>query len=340
MEILLVGLNHKTADVELREKLVISDSKIESALSLLKNYDSLKESAILSTCNRTEVYAVSDDEGVSDKVVEFLSEFNNIERNLFVDKLYFKRGLDVIKHIARVGAGLDSMVVGETQIFGQVKESYKKAFEMKNTGKIFNILFQKIFNIVKKIRTDTEIGKMPVSVSSAAVSLAEQIFGELKGKSIIIVGAGKMSELTAKHLLDDGARSIFVANRTYEKALILAKGFSGIAIHFDELSEYLTKVDIVIVSTNAPHYVITKNNVASIMSKRRYSPLFFIDISVPRNVDPEINKLENIFLYNIDDLKDVVEKNQSIRNNEINKAETIIEKDLSDIIKILPEIVC
>lgn len=337
MNIIIVGLNHKTAPVDIREQLDFTKS-LDNALSSLKGKPQIKESMILSTCNRVEIYALvnsTTSANMVEEIKDFFSLHHKIEKNLYDKYLYAHIGNEALKHMIRVPASLDSMVIGETQIFGQVKEAYTKALEKGNSSRIFNNVFQRIFAIVKKIRTETEIGRLSVSVSSAAVDLAEKIFGHLKDKTIIIVGAGKMSELTAKHLIEYGVKTVFVTNRSYERAIELAKVFSAEAVKFDELQKHLLQSDIVIVSTGAPHYIVTKEQIHDAIVKRHYKPLFIIDISVPRNVDPEVNKIENVYIFNIDDLQSIVDKNKKEREKSIIKAEEIVEIGANKLVSLL-----
>ena len=330
MNIILVGLNHKTAPVEIREKIAFQDHRINDAIKKLNSSDSISECLILSTCNRVEIYAVSEDEDsvLESEVVKFISEFHNIETEHFIDHLYIRKNREAVKHIFRVGASLDSMVVGEPQILGQLKDAYRFSTDLKASKIILNKLLHKAFFVAKKVRTETEIASSAVSISFAAVELSRRIFESLSNKKIMLIGAGEMCELAARHLLSNGASDIFVANRTFSRAEALAKEFSGKAISFDNLYMFLEKVDIVISSTGAPHYIITYDKMKDIAKTRKYKPVFMIDIAVPRDIDPEINELEGIYLYDIDDLRQVVEKNWESRKNEAEKAEMIVEQEV------------
>lgn len=331
MPIIGAGLSHKTAPVEIREKLAISESRLPEALSLLLSKPSISEAVILSTCNRTEIYAVSDDleKGKSD-IIDFLSEYHRFERDAFVKALYFYTEQQVVRHLFRVASSLDSMVIGEAQILGQVKDAYQIAYENKSTSLILNRLFRHAIECGKRVRTETAIGESPVSVSYAAVQLAKNVFETLENRPVMVVGAGKMSVLTIKHLVSNGANPIMVTNRTYEKAYEIACEFNGIAVPFEEKFEKMATADIVISSTGAQGYVITADDVRNIMRRRKGRPLFFIDIAVPRDVDPEAAEIENVFVYDIDDLKHVVDENLKERKKEAEKAEKIIDEEVSE----------
>ncbi len=328
MEIIVVGANHKTMPVELRERLAINKA------SFPFNED-IKEMVILSTCNRVEVYAVTTNakEGTA-RIIDFLSQYYCLKKVEFETYLYSYQNEEAVRHLFKVAASLDSMVVGEPQILGQIKSAYEEAFKTKRTGPYLNNLFQKAILVGKKVRNQTEIGKGAVTVSFAAVKLAKKIFGELDNKKILIIGAGKMSEETAKYLIANKS-SIFATNRTYEKAVEIAAKFSGRAIKFDELFNILPEIDIVISSTSAPHLIIKKEDIKNLMPLRYYKPLFFIDIAVPRDIDPDIGNIDGIYLYNIDDLQAVVQSNIKLRQKEITKCETIIEKEIKEFYRIL-----
>ena len=329
MHLTLVGLSHKTAPVEIREKLTFPANRQEEALAILTQSSDVAEALILSTCNRTEIYAVTstDVDGPS-AIIDFLSEYHDLDRHELVRYLYISEGEPVIKHLFRVVASLDSMVVGEAQILGQVKDAYEHAFEFNGTGRIFNKLFRQSFEVGKRVRNETAIGESAVSISYAAVELAKKVFDTLEGRSVLILGAGKMSELTAKHLVSNGVAAVLVANRTYERAAELAKMFSGEAIAYEDLGKRLGDADILISSTAATTYVVDKAMVATAMKSRRGKPLFLIDIALPRDIDPAVNDLGDVFLYNIDDLSGVVEANLEVRLREAEKAETIIAEEM------------
>jgi len=330
MHLTLVGLSHKTAPIEIREKLTFPAHRQADALGLLCSGEQVAEAVILSTCNRTEIYAVtaSEDDGV-DAVIDFMAEYHELDRHELVRYLYIVRGEAVVKHLFRVVASLDSMVIGEAQILGQVKEAYEHSFDNGACGRAFNRLFRQSFEVGKRVRTETEIGENAVSISYAAVELARKVFDSLEGRTILVLGAGKMSELTAKHLVSNGVKAVLVANRTYERAVELAEKFEGQAIRYDELFDRMSEADIVISSTAAQHYVITRDEVAGTLKSRGRRPLFLIDIAVPRDIDPTVNELSNVFVYDIDDLNGVVESNLEERMREAKRAEAIIEDEIS-----------
>ncbi len=330
MHLTTVGLSHKTAPIEIREKLTFPAHRQEEALSLLTSHPTIAEAVIVSTCNRTEVYTVSSAEDGVDAVIGFLCDYHSLDRHDLVRYLYTSEGETVVRHLFRVVASLDSMVIGEAQILGQVKEAYEHAFANGATSRVFNKLFRQSFEVGKRVRTETEIGESAVSISYAAVELAKRVFDSLEGRAILVLGAGKMSELTAKHLVSNGVKTVLVANRTYERAVELAERFEGEAIHYDDLFERMRDADIVISSTAATHYVLHKESVARAMRGRGGKPLFLIDIAVPRDIDPQVNELSNVFLYDIDDLNGVVESNLEERMREARRAETIIDEELRE----------
>lgn len=329
MHLILVGLSHKTAPIEIRERLTFPAHKQEEALSLLTSSPAIAEAVIISTCNRTEIYAVASSDEGTDAVIDFMAEYHSLDRHELVRSLYMYRGETVVRHLFRVVASLDSMVIGEAQILGQVKEAYDHALNHCATGKIFNKLFRQSFEVGKRVRTETEIGENAVSISYAAIELAKKVFDTLEGRTILVLGAGKMSELTAKHLVSNGVKSVLVANRTFERAQELADRFNGEAIRYDDLYVRMHDADIVISSTAATHYVITKEHVAQAMRGRGGRALFLIDIAVPRDIEPSVNDLGNVFLYDIDDLSGVVESNLEERMREAHRAETIIDEEFA-----------
>lgn len=313
MNIIVIGLNHKTAPVQIREKLAFqSEDTIRKALKQLIQLEGINETVIFSTCNRVEIYIYSDNadkDSIVNRVKNFLSDFHHIEIRDFENYLYIYKNKETVEHLFKVTSSLDSMILGEPQITGQVKDSYEIALSERTTSLILNHLMNRALFTAKRVRNETRIGENPVSVSYAAVGLIKKVFDELSRKTVLLVGAGEMAELALKHLIGIGINNIYVINRTYERAKELAKDFNGVALPFDNLKELLTKVDIVICSTGAPNYVITFQMIKEIMPLRKYKPLFFIDISVPRNIDPSINEIDNVYLYNIDDLQDVVDSN-------------------------------
>jgi len=331
MHLTLVGLSHKTAPVEIREKLTFPENRQEESLALLISSQDVVEAVIVSTCNRTEIYAVtasgSDGPGA---VIDFMCEYHDLDRHDLVRYLYIQEGEAVVHHLFRVVASLDSMVIGEAQILGQVKAAYEAAFSHNATGRIFNRLFRQSFEVGKRVRTETAIGESAVSISYAAVELAKKVFDSLEGRTVLVLGAGKMSELTAKHLCSNGVCNVLVANRTFERAEELAARFEGVAIPYEDLYVRMHEADIVISSTAATQYVITRDQVAGALKGRRGRPLFFIDIAVPRDIDPAVNTLPDVFLYDIDSLNGVVESNLEERMREAERAEHIILEEMGE----------
>ena len=330
MHLTLVGLSHKTAPVEIREKLDLPAHRQPDALSALTSSDEVAEVVVLSTCNRTEVYAVTaTQDGGVDAVIEALCGFHELDRAEIAPYLYMSHGEDAVRHLFRVVSSLDSMMVGEAQILGQAKEAYDHAFEHGSAGRVFNRLFRQSFEVGKRVRTETAIGESAVSISYAAVELARKVFDTLEGRTILILGAGKMSELTAKHLVSKGVHKVLVANRTYERAVELAERFEGEPIRYHDLFLRMREVDIVISSTGAPHHVVTRSDVAEVAKHRHGRPLFLIDIAVPRDIEPQANEVRDVFLYDIDDLNGVVESNLGERMREARRAEVIIEEEIA-----------
>ncbi len=324
--VLALGVNHKVAPVEVREKLVFCDSDVP--LERLMAVEGCKECCFLSTCNRVEVLFVSDspEKTVAD-IRAFLFSKSGLGSQEAEQYTYLHQGRSAVNHLFRVASSLDSMIVGEPQILGQLKQAFREATEEKTTGVILNRLMDKSFSVAKRIRTETNIGGSAVSISYAAVQLAKKIFGSLQGKRVLLVGAGEMAELAAEHLVAQGIEEVVVANRTVERAVTLARRFNGKAVSLGELVEQLEYADILISSTGATDLVLRKKDVKPIMRKRMNSPLFLIDIAVPRDLDPELNSLENVYLYDIDNLKDVVEINKEERDKEAEKAERIVTEE-------------
>jgi len=330
MNIVLVGLNHRSAPIEVRERLAIGKSALCDVLRELKQEACVWECAVISTCNRIEVYVTADRAERSLEVVEeFLSRRSRQPREFFEEGLYFHREPESVRHIFRVASGLDAMMVGEKEIVAQVKEAYDKAVEVGSVGTVLNALFQRALRVSKKVRTETRIDVGAVSVSSAAVELAKKIFGDLSDRTVMIVGAGQTSEQTVKHLVDDGAGSVVASNRSYERAVELARTYGGRAIRLDDCVEELARADIVISSTAAPRAIIGRDHLRRAMSRRRNRPVFLIDIAVPRDIEPEVNQIDNVYLYNIDDLKEIAEANLRRRRREVAKCDRIIEREVS-----------
>jgi glutamyl-tRNA reductase len=329
MNLIIVGLNHKTAPIETREKLSFPADRIGASLKrLLQSYD-VNEGVIISTCNRVEVLAVAADieKGVWE-LKRFLAECHDIPLEELDEYLYVHTAEDAVQHVFRVASSLDSMVMGEPQILGQVKDAYGQAVHNDTAGVIMNKLFHKTFSVAKRIRTETNIGSSAVSISFAAVELAKKIFGELTGKTAMLLGAGEMAELSARHLISGGVREIIIVNRTYERAVEMAREFKGTPVMFREFPHYLKNVDIVIASTASPKFIIRPDDVIEVMKERKHRPMFFIDISVPRNIDPLVNNVDNAFVYDIDDLQSVVQANLKERTKEARKAEEIIAEEI------------
>lgn len=326
-DILLIGLNHKTASVAIRECIGFSGDQTEKALLALHALEAVQEVLLLSTCNRVEVLLTTTTrETATRRVIALLAEMNDIPAAGFEDKLYRHAGDEAVRHIFRVAASLDSMVVGEPQILGQIKEAYRLAAAKKTSGVVLNRLLHKTFFVAKRIRTETGIGDHAVSISYAATELARKIFGDLEGRKVLLIGAGEMAELAVEHLIRNRADEILVANRTFERGVELARRFSGRALRFEEIADGLEAVDIVISSTGASDYVIRREQVKGAMRRRRNRPLFFIDIAVPRDIDPAINQLNNIYVYDIDDLKGVIEENIEDRQRAAVKGERLVDE--------------
>jgi glutamyl-tRNA reductase len=334
MNVFVAGLNHKVADVDVREKLAFNGPKLEEGLKRFRALPEVHEAIILSTCNRVELYAnVKDNQRAAEAIKTFLSEFHNISRSSLDTGLYIYDGVNAVRHIFRVSSSLDSMVVSEPQILGQLKDAFELALSQKTTGILLNKLMKKAISVAKRVRTETRIAENAVSISFAAVELAKKIFTDLSKRVFMLLGAGEMAELAAKHLISSGVKEVLVSNRTYERACDLAKEFSGKPVRFDEFIDEMARADIVICSTGAPHYIVTKGQMQKVMKERKQRQVFLIDISVPRNLDPEINDLDNVYLYNVDDLQGVVDSNLFERKKEAEKAEKIIDEELDTFLK-------
>jgi glutamyl-tRNA reductase len=328
MRFSITGVNHKSAPVEVRERLAFDEPSLAAALLDLKSRPGFCEGMILSTCNRVEVALTCDDATVLLAVDEFLADTRHVARDWVTPYLYRYEDGDAIRHLFRVAASLDSMVVGEPQILGQLKSAYALAKEHGAVSGFLDTLLTRAFNVAKRVRSETEIGANAVSVSYAAVELARDIFGTLDDKKVMIVGAGKMSELAARHLRRSGATHIFVTNRTHERAVEMAQVFDGKIIEYTKLMGFLPEVDIVITSSGAPHYIITRDEMKRVIDARRNRPMFLIDIAVPRNIEPSVNKLDNVFLYDIDDLQKVVDTNLVGRMQSAEEAEAIVREEV------------
>lgn len=325
MNLMVIGMSHRTAPVEIREKLSFRSKQIVEVNRLLKESASLDENLILSTCNRVEIYAVANHnkDHVND-IENFLSGFHSLDISDYKDRLYVYKDKAAIEHLFRVASGLDSMVIGEMEILGQVKKAYQEARESRTTGKVLNRLFENAFNTAKRVRTETFITRGAVSVSSVAVRLARKILGSLKGKKVLIIGAGKVGEQLILYLKEEGIESIFVTNRTLERARDLAVRFAATAIPFEDFSGRLPETDIIVTSTGAPHCILHKDDILSLMPLRKQRPLFIIDLAVPRDVEPEVNGVDNVYLYDIDDLQKTVDETIVLRKNELTSCSEII----------------
>ncbi|WP_407272638.1 glutamyl-tRNA reductase [Radiobacillus sp. PE A8.2] len=329
MHILVVGINYRTAPVEIREKLTFADDAVADAMQQLNNQKSVLENVIVSTCNRTEIYAVVDQLHTGRYYIkQFLAEWFGIEKEQFTSHLAISENDGAIEHLFRVTSGLDSMVVGETQILGQVKQAFLLAQQHKTTGTMFNELFKQAITLAKRAHKDTEISDHAVSVSYAAVELSKKIFGNLTNKHVVILGAGKMGELAAKNLKGSGVKKVTVINRTLEKAEAIAAQLDGVARTMDGLADALLAADILISSTGASNYVLSKEVLAPIHKQRKGRPLFLVDIAVPRDLEPALGDLENVFLYDIDDLQGVVDANLEARQHASEAIELFIEEEI------------
>ncbi len=329
MELICLGLNHKTAPVEVRERFAVGTAKLGSSATELVATTGVVEGVVISTCNRTEFYLVA-------PVAR--DAFNRLEAHLAEKTMahseaephfYRMEKSEAARHLCRVVSGLDSMMLGETEIFGQVKQAYKAALEAGATAGVLNKLFQRAFGVGKKVRTETTIQTGATSVGNVAVDLAEKIFGHLKDSQVMILGAGEMSRITAQSLVSRGARSIFVSNRSFDRAVDLANEMNGQAVRFDEWQSVLEKVDIVISSTGAPHAIVQRADVEKVRRKRKFRPLFFIDIAVPRDIDPAVGEIEEVYLYDIDTLEQLAQEARLLRQKQIEDCEAIIDAELS-----------
>jgi glutamyl-tRNA reductase len=330
VRIVNIGMNHESAPVELRECMANNRESSSLALSCMRESEWIKEGLFLSTCNRVEaIYTTDYPEEARKTILSMLSRLGNISEERFMPNIYIYEDSEALKHVFRVASSLDSMVVGEPQILGQIKEAYHQAAGVeKTTGVILNRLMHRAFHVAKRVKTETGISEAAVSISYAAVELAKKIYYSLEGKKVLLVGAGEMAELAARHLMGNGIESLIVANRSFDKAVQIADLFRGKAVFFEEMEAYLLEVDIVVTSTSSMDFVIPYDMVRNSLRKRRNHPLFFIDIAVPRDVDPRVNKLENVYLYDIDDLKEVVNENTAQRKEEAIKAERIVQEEV------------
>lgn len=324
MSLLTIGLNHKSAPLGIREKMTFGPDIIVGALRSLTERPGVEEAVILSTCNRTEAYCVLSEGGVDD-ISQWLSDFHGLELETISPYLYNHQERDTIAHLLKVASGLDSMVLGEPQILGQVKQAYQTAKDAATLGKLLGKLFQHTFSVAKQIRTDTAIGHSPVSIAFAAVSLARQIFSTLTEQTALLIGAGETIELAARHLHQHGIGRIIIANRTLDKAHALANQFNGFAIALTEIPTHLAEADIVISSTASPLPILGKGTVESALKKRRHQPIFMVDIAVPRDIEVEVGNLNDIYLYTVDDMQEVIDDNMRSRQEAAEQAMEIVE---------------
>jgi glutamyl-tRNA reductase len=330
MQLLLVGVSHRTAPVELRERLDFSARGVDRALASLAGAPAHHEAAIVSTCNRVEMYVACDEpEPAKHSIHHFLSEFHGVPADQLAPHLYAKTGNEAVHHLFRVAAGLDSLVMGEPQVLGQVKDAFSLASQMGCTGPFLNKLFHSAFTTGKRVRSETTLSEGAVSVSYAAVALARKIFGNLKGRTVLVVGAGEMGKLTAIHMRSQGIGRLIITSRTATHAATLAKTIEGTAMPWESLSTAMAEADILITATGASTPIISRALVEQTMKARRQRPLFIIDIAVPRDVEASAGDLEQVFLYNIDDLQAVVQENLSKRGTEASQAETIVAEEVS-----------
>jgi glutamyl-tRNA reductase len=329
MNVVVVGLNHKTAPVEIREKLCFAEAQVEEALHRLQNQFALSEALILSTCNRVEIVGSGlEPELSSHRILEFLGDFHQLEISQLLPHFYQWPGIEAVRHIFRVTSSLDSMIVGEPQILGQVKNAFALAQRAGTLGPLLNSILSRAFMVAKRVRSETAIASSAVSVSYAAVELAKKIFNQLNDKTVLILGAGKMSELAVRHLKSSGISKVLVWNRTYSRAQEMAQLFQGEAIPTEDLFRHIERADILISSTGASSFILKYEDGERIIQLRRNRPVFIIDIAVPRDIDPTINNINNIFLYDIDDLQQVIEANRKQRQKEAVRAEEIVQNEV------------
>lgn len=336
MQVFVLGLNHKKAPLNIRERFAISADRMSDFLVKGSRLPHVEELVTVSTCNRVELYGTSRHPKLArQQLGKFLAEFQKVPQEILEGKAYFHQGDEAVRHGFRVASSLDSMIVGESQILGQVKESYRQALDAGSTGRLLNKFFHQAFYVAKKVRTETAIAAHPVSVSYAAVALAKQIFGDLSDKKVLILGAGKISGLAIKHLKSSGIKTFYVTNRTAERAEEIAKQYGGETIPFSNFERWLGDVDLVLTSTHSPEYLVHGSMVREAFRRRKNSPMFFIDLAVPRDISPEVNQLSNVFLYDVDDLGAVVAANKENRLKEAERAEALLERETEDFSKAL-----
>ncbi|MBI4388298.1 MAG: glutamyl-tRNA reductase [Candidatus Omnitrophica bacterium] len=327
-EFICVGLSYKTCPVEIREQVAFSQSKLPQALEEMRQLEGIRECFILSTCNRVELYGRGED-GIENSIGKFLAGFHGLEEKEIGCHRYVLRGPEVFRHLFRVASGLESMVVGENEIYGQLKQAFRIAWEKGTVDSILYQLVERALRVGKHTRTETKIGQGAVSVSSVAVELAEKIFGKLSGEQVLVLGTGGMSEKTLEHLVKEGAGKIVVTSRNYERTLELSQKFGAEPIHFDNWLRALKTSDIVISSTSAPHPIIRSEDVKMVMQERKHQPLFLIDIAVPRDIETSVQSIDDVYLYDIDDLQSVIQSNVRERKKEIEKCNRLIEHEIA-----------
>ncbi len=326
--IILLGMNHNTASVEVREKFSLATFCEPEAQTFTRHFSSLaSEIFIISTCNRVELMVLANQDCTVDALIKTWADMRNASEEELKVHIFIHINEEAIEHLFSVASSLDSLVLGEPQILGQLKQAYRKSVEAKSVGSIFTRLLHKAFSVAKRVRTETSLASSAVSISYAAVELAKQIFDNITKHSVLIIGAGEMAELAALHLKQAGVSNMYVANRTFENAEELAEKIEGKAIAFEEIANYFAEVDIVISSTGAAHTIISAKDIQPLLKVRKYRPMFFIDIAMPRDIDPDVNTLENVYLYDIDDLKEVVEENMQQRRLEAEKALAIVKEE-------------
>ncbi|MBL7002795.1 MAG: glutamyl-tRNA reductase [Gammaproteobacteria bacterium] len=328
MPLLTLGLNHQTAPVDIREKITFSPDQLEDALIQAQQVHGVKEAVIVSTCNRTELYCECDEHYESD-LIPWIANFHNIDETAFAPYLYQHKDADAVQHLYRVASGLDSLVLGEPQILGQLKSSFESATQANSINTVLGRLFQSAFTVAKRVRTETDIGSNPVSVAFAAVSLAKQIFGDLSPLQALMIGAGETIELAARHLQSQGIGRIIIANRTLERAQNLALELGAKAAQIGDIPEHLTHSDIVISSTASQLPILGKGTIEAALKERKYKPIFMVDIAVPRDIEPQVEELEDVFLYTVDDLKEVIDENQKSREAAAKEAEIIVKNEIA-----------
>ena len=327
MKLVCVGLNHETAPVEVRERFALSETALDREVVSLLQAKDIEEGVVLSTCNRTEYYAVvNGGSGVAELESWICGQrkFDGAREGIF----YFYEAREAAEHLCRVASGMNSMVLGETEIFGQVKKAYQRSLDGKATKGVLNRLFQRTFSVGKRVRNQTGIQEGATSVAGASVELAEKVFGRLKGSTVMVIGAGEMSRQTAQALQSRGASSVMVTNRSYDKAVELAESIGGHAVHFDSWETELKDVDVVIAATGAPHFVVKPGHVEAVRRKRKFRPLIMVDIAVPRDIDPEVGKIEEVYLYDIDTLQEMANEARKRREKQLMLCEEIIREEI------------